>query len=239
MNLFSEAFNLILYKPLFNALVLIYQYLPGHDFGVAIILLTIIIRFALYPSTAQAIKSQKAFLAIQPRIKDIQERYKNDREKQAQELMKLYREEKINPFGAIVPLLVQLPILIALYKVFWDGLNLSSMSNLYSFVSVPQQINPGFLGLVDLSHPSLGLAVFAGIAQYFQSKTATPKAKNNGAKAGGTEQFSEMFQKQMLYMFPVLSVFILWKLPAAIAVYWITTSVFSIIQQYFILKNHA
>ena len=141
----------ILYSPFLNVLVLLYQYLPGHDFGIAVIVLTLLIRLILYPLMAQAIKSQKVMSELQPKIQEIQERCKNDREKQARETMELYRKEKINPFSGCLPLLIQMPILIALFRVFWEGLRPEEMTNLYSFVPHPGIINPTFLGIIDLS----------------------------------------------------------------------------------------
>lgn len=121
MDFLIISFNTILYQPLFNALIFLYQFLPGKDFGIAIIALTIIIRFLFYPLMAKSLKSQKIISDLQPKIQEIQQKYKNDREKQGKEMIKLYQKEKVNPFGGCLPLLVQLPILIALYRVFIGG----------------------------------------------------------------------------------------------------------------------
>lgn len=240
MELLVNAFNVILYQPLFNALVLLYQYLPGHDFGIAVIVLTVIIRFILYPLMTQSIKSQKVLSELQPKIQEIQKKYKEDKERQAKEMMALYQKEKINPFGGCLPLLIQLPILIAIYRVFWRGLQPGAMSYLYSFIPNPGAINPFFLGLLDLSQPSLILAILAGIAQFFQTKMMSSRQKLGGEKAQKKKdqvtQFSDIFQKQMLYFFPIFTIFILWKLPAAVGIYWIVTTLFSIGQQYLIFK---
>ena len=93
-----SLFDTIFYKPLFNILILFYQFLPGHDFGVAVILLTILIRLLLYPLGAAAVRSQKVFQDIQPKIREIQKKYKDDKEKQLQATLELYKETKINPF---------------------------------------------------------------------------------------------------------------------------------------------
>jgi len=236
MNILISAFNTILYRPLFNVLVLLYEYLPGHDFGLAVIALTVSIRLILYPLMIKAIKSQKALSELQPKIQEIQQKYKGEREKQAQATMELYQKAKINPLGGCLPLLVQLPILIALYRVFWKGLQPEAMANLYSFVSHPGAINPTFLGIINLGEASLVLAVLAGIAQFFQTKMVTPKMKKSKQK-GQMGQFSEVMQKQMLYFFPIFTVFILWRMPAAIGLYWIVTALFSILQQYLVFKK--
>jgi len=236
MELLINAFNLILYQPLFNALVFLYQYLPGRDFGVAVIVLTILIRIILYPLMVQSIKSQKVLSELQPKIQEIQSKYKDDKEKQARATMELYQKEKINPFGGCLPLLLQLPILIALYQVFWKGLRPEAMTNLYSFIPNPGSIDPTFFGLINLGQASLILALLAGITQFFQTKMITPKTAKV-KKGDQMSQFSGMMQKQMLYFFPIFTVFILWRLPAAIALYWIITALFSIGQQYLIFKK--
>ena len=243
MDLLISAFNTILYQPLFNALILLYEYLPGHDFGIAVIVLTIIIRLIFYPLMVQSIKSQKILSELQPKMQEIQRKYRDDKEKQAKATMELYQKEKINPFGGCLPLLIQLPILIALYQVFWKGLQPEAMQNLYNFVSNPGSIDPTFLGVINLGQASLILAVLAGITQFFQTKMITPKTPHRTCSGAGQAkkqdqmaQFSGMMQKQMLYFFPIFTVFILWKLPAAIALYWIVTALFSIFQQYLIFK---
>ena len=232
----AHFFFIILYQPLFNALVLLYDYAPGHDFGIAIIFLTLIIRFILYPVSVKAVNSQKSLQKLQPKIQEIQKKYKNDREKQAKETLELYKKEKINPFSGILISLIQIPILIALYRVFWNGLNPEELSNLYQFVANPGQLNPFFLSIIDLSKPNIVMALVAGVAQYFQSKMLIPGAKNNPKKEG---DFSQIMQKQMVYFLPVFTVIILLGLPSALGLYWAASGIFSMIQQYFILKKDA
>ena len=224
------AFNVVLYIPLFNALVLIYNYFPGHDFGIAIVVLTLIIRLLLFPSSVKAIKTQRALNELQPKIKELQKKYKDDKEKQVKETLELYKQAKVNPFGGLLPTLIQLPLLIALYTVFWKGFNSSELVNLYSFVVNPVNINTMFLGLIDLAKPNIFLAILAGVFQFMQTKTATPQ----GAKGS---DFAATMQKQMIYLFPVLTVFILMGLPSALGLYWATGSLFLVIEQYFVFKK--
>lgn len=231
-ELFITAFNLILYQPLFNALVLLYEYLPGYDFGVAVIVLTLIIKLIFYPLAVQGIRVQKALQQLQPKIKEIQEKFKYNREKMARAMMELYQKEKINPFSGCLPLLIQLPILIALYKVFWKGFGSDQLYYLYGFVPHPGVIDYTFLGLIDLSQPYWPLALITGISQYFQTKMVTPKTKPTGSL-----DFSQMLQKQMLYFFPFFTFLILLKLPSALALYWLVSTIFTIFQQYFIFKK--
>jgi len=234
-ELFISVFNVILYQPLFNALVLLYEYLPGHDFGIAVITLTILIKVILYPLGAQGIRSQKALSELQPKMKELQEKFKSNKEQQTKAVMELYKREKVNPLSGCLPLLVQLPILIALFQVFWRGFGEEQFRFLYSFVAYPGQINTSFLGIVNLAEASIVLALLTGATQFIQTKMITPKKK---AAQKSPSDFSSMMQKQMLYFFPIFTVFILWRLPSAIALYWLTTTLFTIGQQYIMLKKH-
>jgi len=239
MELLINVFNILLYQPLFNFLILLYQYLPIHDFGIAIIVLTLFIRLILYPSTNQALRSQIALSQLQPKIQEIQKKYKQDLAKQSQALFQLYRDEKINPLSGIFPLLVQLPILIALFYVFQtfkDGLNPAELRLLYDFVSLPAINHPTFLGLLNLANPSFFLAILAGFFQYLQQKMLLP-SKFNPASQNPQAQFSQLLQKQMLYFFPIITVFILLTLPGALGLYWLSTTIFSIFQQKLVFKE--
>lgn len=235
-DLLVNIFDIFLYKPLFNSLVWLYNYMPGHDFGIAIIILTLIIRFLLYPLSIKAINSQKALQKLQPKVQEIQKKYKDNKEKQAKEMLELYKTEKINPFSGLFLAIVQLPILIALYRVFWLGLNPSELSNLYQFIFNPGQINAFFLGVIDLSKPNLIFAVLAGASQYFQTKMLMPPKNLSSDKKAA--DFSQIMQTQMTYFFPILTIIILFNLPSALGLYWTASGVFSIIQQYLILKKN-
>src|SRR3989344_3192720 len=131
MSFFVTIFNVVLYQPLFNALVFLYNYIPGKDFGVAIIVLTILLRLALYPLTAKALHAQKALSDLQPKMKEIQEKFKDNKDEASRKLLELYQKEKFNPLSAILPIIVQLPILIALYSVFSNGSDTDQLSRLY------------------------------------------------------------------------------------------------------------
>lgn len=221
---FVYIYNALLYKPMLGLLVFFYNQLPWHDLGLAIIILTLVIRFALYPLSVKAFKSQKVLQDLQPKIQELGQKYKNDREKLAMETLGLYKKEKINPFSGIFLALAQLPVLIALYNVFWQGLKAQEAA----------QLSPFFLGLIDLSKPNIYFAIFAGIFQFFQTKMmSSATQKNNPFQK---TDMAQAMQAQMLYVFPVITIIILFNLPSALGLYWIVSGVFSIIQQYFILK---
>ncbi len=252
MSFLSGLFYAILYKPIFNLLILFYKYLPGNDFGVAIIILTILIKAVLYPLGSKAIRSQRALSELQPKMKEIQEKYKNDKEKQVKAMMELYQKEKINPFSGFLPILIQLPILFALYRVFWKGMEPEVLSSfLYNNpIFHIDKINQSFLGAINLGHStSFGgqlvwanviLVILVGISQFIQMKMVMPKIKKTSRTKGDSlGQVSNVMQKQMVYFLPIFTVFILWRLPAALGLYWLVTNLFSIIQQYFIFKKRA
>lgn len=230
-------FYVILYQPLFNLLVILYNYIPGHDFGVAIIFLTLIIRIVLFPISVKAVKSQKALQKLQPKMQEIQKKYKDDKELQAKEMLELYKTEKINPFSGLLLALIQLPILIALYQVFWNGLNPKELSGLYWFVTNPGQISALFFHIIDLSKPNIVFAVLAGITQYYQTKMLLPKNSAKTGKGDKNPDLSQTMQKQMTYFMPVFTVIILLGLPSALGLYWAASGIFSIIQQDFIFKK--
>lgn len=233
MNPLIQFFNIILYQPLLNLLILLYVYFPGHDFGVAVILLTLILRLILHPSSKKAIISQKALSSLQPKIKEIQSRFKNDKTQQTKAIMELYKKEKISPMSGCLPILLQLPILIALYQVFLRGFGPETLgASLYSFVPNPGEFIPGFLGLINLTEPNFPLAILAGALQFFQTKISSG-AQRDGQKSN-KKDFSSMLQKQMLYFFPILTVFLVWKFGAIIGLYWIVSTLFAIGEHYLV-----
>lgn len=233
MNPLVSFFNTILYQPLLNLLILIYLYFPGHDFGLAVILLTLIIRVILHPFSKKAIVSQRALTLLQPKIKEIQQKYKSDKTQQTKAIMQLYKQEKISPMSGCLPILLQLPILIALYRVFLRGFTPETLGgSLYSFVPNPGQFTPTFLGILNLAKPNLPLAILAGALQFVQSKLST-KIQRDGKKAD-KKDLSSMMQKQMLYFLPLLTVFLVWRFGAIIGLYWVVSTAFAIGEHYLV-----
>jgi len=235
MNILSLAFNTILYKPLLNGLIFLYQYIPGHDFGIAVIVLTLVIRLVLHPSSVRGVKSQRALTKLQPKIQEIQKEYKDDKNKQTKLLMELYQKEKINPFSGCLPMLLQLPVLIALYQVFLRGLNPESLSgSLYGFINNPGLIDFSFLGIITLTESNIFLALLAGILQFYQLKISTNPKSNVESKGS---DFSKTMQSQMIYFFPLFTVYIIWQFGSIIGLYWIISILFSIAEQYIVVKR--
>lgn len=227
-----ELYNTIIYEPILNLLVWLYNTIPGNDVGVVIILVTIVIRLILAPFMHKSLKSQRSMSALQPQIKELREKHKEDQQEQAKAMMALYKENNVSPFSSCLPLLIQLPILIALYQVFSKALK-GNLEGLYTFVSNPGTLNPKLFGLVDLSQPNIIFAIFAGAVQFWQSwmisKWQTP---------GSADATTKALNVQMLYILPLVSIFIAWKLPAGLPLYWIVTTLFAIAQQTYINRTH-
>jgi len=150
-------------------------------------------------------------------------------------MMGLYQKYKINPLSGCLPILIQLPILVALYRVFFTGLDPQKLNGLYGFIEQPSSLNPIFLGLVDLSQRSIVLAILAGIFMFIQSKMLMPQKalqSTQGTKIAGLD-ISSLMSHQMVYFMPLITIFIAWNLPAALPLYWIVITLFGIVQQHF------
>lgn len=224
MSYIGLAYHEVFYKPLLNALVFLTDILPWNDLGFSVILLTVILRFVMFPMTHKMIHTQRKMKAIEPELKKIQSDIKN-KEEQSRAVMELYKRHGINPFSGFLNILIQFPLLFAMYKVFWQGIPFKA-EDVYGFLSIPEYINVQFLSLVNLSEPNIILAAIAAISQFWQVRLAMPP-KNDSKTKGG----AEMMQKQMLYMFPILIFFIGFNLPAAVALYWTTMNVFAIVHE--------
>lgn len=235
MGFFKLILKTILYKPLFNALIFLVWLIPGHNVAWAIIILTIIVRLILLPSSLKATRQQKRMRDLQPEIQALQDKYKGDKQKQASELMDFYKKNNVHPLGSCLPLLIQLPILIVLYYVFINGLSTARFDLLYNFIPRPEFIKTFFLG-IDLSKPDRWiLPVIAGILQYFQGRQMMPPTSSEKPQKG--QEMQAMMSKQMLYLMPVFTIFIAGRMPAALPLYWIITNIFTIGQQWYVFKE--
>ncbi len=234
--IFSDIFNIILYQPIFNALVFLYIFLPGQDLGLAIIVLTVLLKFLLSPISIQGLLNQKKLSELQPKIKVLQEKFKNNKEEQALAIMKLYKEEGINPLSGCLSIILPIPFLIAIYRVFWQGLHPEQFNLLYSFVPRPENFDSTFLGLIDLNSPSPILAVLAGVVQYLHSRqTLPPTSKIRSQKEKIDIQV--LIKNQMLYFFPFLTIIILLQFPSAAALYWLVSVLLSIFEYNLVIKG--
>jgi YidC/Oxa1 family membrane protein insertase len=235
----SYLFNTLLYRPIFNFFVFLYNIIPGHDVGLVILVITVLLRVVLYPLTSSSIKSQRYLQELQPKMEAIKKQFADDKQKQTQAIMELYKNNKVNPFTSCLPMLIQLPILIALYTVLQDGLASANLTeSLYSFVSNPGKINNISLYFFDMAKPNYVLAFLAGAAQYLQAKTLSRKnPPQNAGEGSKDEAMMSMMNKQMLYIFPIMTVIIGVNLPAGLSLYWFFSTVLTALQQHFIFKK--
>jgi YidC/Oxa1 family membrane protein insertase len=233
-------FHDFIYQPLYNILIALYNFIPGSDFGISIVVFTVILRAILMPLYKKQVESQKKLQELQPRIKEIQQKHKSDKEKQTKELMEFYKTNKTNPFSGCVPMIVQLVFLIAIYRVL---INISNAGfavraeELYSFISNPGTIKHIFIGIIDLTKPNIGLAILAAGAQFIQTKMLMSKKPQPAKSEGNQADFAQIMNKQMLYLGPLLTLFIGVKFAAGLALYWLSSTLFMIAQQWQLAKD--
>jgi YidC/Oxa1 family membrane protein insertase len=237
-----RLYEILAYEPIYNTLILFYNIVPFKDFGLAIVLTTILIRFLLYPLYQKQISSQKKLQDLQPKIKEVQKKHKNSKEDQAREMMALYKEHGVNPVSGCLPALLLFVVFFAIYRAIINiaeaGL-IARPESLYSFVQNPGAINHMFFGILDVTLPNIFLAVITAAAVYWQMKMMLGKAISSPAETTkGTEpDFATIMNKQMVFIAPAISLFVGVTFPAALSLYWLTSTLFMIIQQKITLKN--
>lgn len=222
----------LIYEPIYNALIFIAQHISLQDVGIAVVILTIIIRLILLPLSKKSIVSQYRMRALEPKLAAIKAKGLS-KEQEAQETFALYKTEKINPFSGCLYILIQLPILFALYFAFMRGV--SQPEHLYSFLST-ENLHNMFLGLVDITKPFLPFAILAGITQAVQA-FLQPKPQLSGVSETSFQgQFTKSLSLQTKFVLPIIIIFISAKLAAAVALYWIVSNLFSIAQELYFRK---
>ncbi|NTW75341.1 MAG: membrane protein insertase YidC [Candidatus Moranbacteria bacterium] len=239
----NEIFTPLVYQPVYNMIVFFADRFPVANFGMAIIATTIVIKLLFLSLSKQQIESQKKLQELQPKMKAIQEKYKDDKERQSKEMMELYKVNKVNPLMGCLPLVVQIVFLITIYQVIMHISKVSftiDAALLYPFVTDPGVLSREFFGIANLEHPSIAFAVLAAMGQFYQMKMLSP-AKNEKKEEKKTEEkepdFATIMNKQMLYMGPVLTLIIGVRFPSALSLYWLVSTAFSIVQQWFILEK--
>ncbi|MCI5108671.1 MAG: YidC/Oxa1 family membrane protein insertase [Candidatus Pacebacteria bacterium] len=212
---------------------------PLFDAGMAVLLLTVIIKLILFPLSKKAVITQLRMKQIAPELEKVKEEYKDDKQVQAQKTLELYKENGIRPFASILLIFIQLPIIFALYKVFLQsGLPEINTELLYSFVPTPENVNVMFLGLIDITSKSWILAICAAVTNFFQIRYSMPAyTPKEGAERTLKDDFAKSMQLQMKYVFPVVVLFIAYSISGAIAIYWTTSNLFMIGQE-LVLRKH-
>jgi len=240
-----EMLFTLFYQPMYNVLFGLYNIFG--DFGIAIIVMTLVIKAALIPLSRKQIESQKEMAELQPKIKELQKKYKDDKEQLSKETMALYKEHKVNPAAGCLPLIIQMVVFITMYRVIShlavDGALDAHNEYLYGFISAPETLNAYFLGIMNLTIPSIPLAVITAAAQFYQLKMMQAKNKKTeetkaiAKKDDKSPDFATIMQKQMLFIVPIMTLFIGIKFPSGLALYWLTSTLFMIGQQWFIMHK--
>lgn len=226
-------FNTFIFTPLYNFLVFLVSVIPGHFMWIAVFVLTIIVKIILVPMYKKQVRDQVVMSHVAPKIKAIQEKYKDKKPEEkvdmGREVMDIYKEYKVSPFGTILLLIIQLPILFALYKIFLQNID-THYSSLYSFVSVPEYINNFFL-TINLAEKSILIGILAVVSQFIANHFLF--AKKPDASAG---EFAQSMHTQMKYMFPIIIGAVSFFTPAVISLYIIVGNVFAIWQEVYVKR---
>lgn len=236
----STFFHAVFYNPIYNALVALVALVPGSDVGIAVILVTIIIRLLLLPFSLSAARTQRAMKILEPKIKALKETHKGDKEKEALETLALYKEAKVNPFSSILTAFIQIPVLLALYWVFYyEPFSAINTARLYTFTPVPHILSLQFLGIISVAGKSIVLAVLAGLSQFLQAHLALSGTMRPSDIKSAQNDFQRMMGTQLKYVFPFIIGTISYTTSGAIALYFITTNLAGALQELHVRKALA
>ncbi len=220
----------IFYTPFYNLFFWLVDVFPGENLWIAIVALTVIVKLVLLPLSAKAVRAQRENTALQPKLDEIRKKHKDNPDELNRAMIALYQEHNVNPLSGCLPILIQMPILIVLYRVFIDGISTDHYNLLYSFIATPENLNIFFLNQ-DLSKPSIVLALFAGATQFLQTWQIQKSVQVKPKKGTPASSIGKM-----VYFMPILTIIIGLTLPSALTIYWITTTIFSIGQQSYLMK---
>ncbi len=229
-------FHTIFYVPLYNALIFL-THVFGGSLGLAVIGLTIIVKLVLAPLAHASIKSQIEQKKLQPLVDELKKKYPDQKEQTAK-LMELYKEHKTNPFAGCLLLILQLPVIVALYRVFMSGAAINP-AELYSFVTAPVSLATQFIGLDLAAAHNIILAILAGLSQFLQmywSPAMQPSAQPSSGGDAPADMAATM-QKSMKYTMPVMIAVFAYAVPGAVALYWIVSNITMIIQERIVMKT--
>ncbi|MAQ59160.1 hypothetical protein CL638_00390 [bacterium] len=241
--MFSYIWHTFFFDPIYNILVFFIDVAPRGDVGLAIVCTVVVVKTILLPLSVRAAKTQKTMKEIEPKLREIKENHKDDRQQQAQAMMSVYKEAQISPFASIILIFLQIPIVFALYFAVsrGGGIPLPDINSdlLYAFVMVPEIVNTHFLELIDMTGRSALLAALAGITQFVQINMTLPKlaARDPEAAPGMKDEFMRNMQLQMRYVMPIIIAVVAYTISAAIALYFLVSNVVGILQEFYIKKH--
>ncbi len=241
----AKLFRTFISKPLFNGLIFIASFSPGHNLGIAVILLTLVVKLILLLPSQHALKSQKKMQMLQPRLDELKKKYGSDSKRMQEETMKLWKEMKINPLESCLPMLLQFPILIGLFYVIRDGAQIEVARHmLYEpYQHLSWTLGHTLLG-IDLLKPNLYiLPPLLVVLQFWQVKMMMARTKKKeavvevGAKKSWMPELNQ--QSMMLYILPLMIGFFALSFPAAVSLYWGVSTLFAIAQQWFVMREKS
>lgn len=236
----ATLFHTFIFTPLYNALIGLISVIPAGDVGVAVIILTILVKCILFPLSMKAVKTQMIMRELEGPLKEIKEKYKGNKQEEALHTMALYKEKGINPLSSIAVLFLQLPVIFGLYWVFSKGgLPQINTDLLYSFIAAPQQVSMEFLGLIHMGAKSILLALLAGGSQFFQARFSLPKLPPRGETATLKDDLARSMHIQMRYVLPVTVTIVAYYVSAAVALYWFTSNMVAIGQELYFRRVRA
>lgn len=237
--MFSYLYNTYLYYPLYNALIYIIGAIPNHDIGIAVVILTLVVKLILFPLSKKSVITQIKMKQLDPELKALQKQYKGNRQELSQQLMIFYKKNGLNPFSGLFLIILQIPVILALYQVFYSKDLHEGASFLYSFVTFPASINSLFLGIFDLTIAhSITLALLVGISQFIQALLVIPPHNKDTHDATDMGQnIAKSMNTQMKYVMPVFVAIIAYSLPSVVSIYWITSNLFAIAQELYFRKT--
>jgi YidC/Oxa1 family membrane protein insertase len=225
-----QLYHELIYRPLANALVLLYHTISWDDLGVAIVLLTLLVRLLLYPLFKKGIEHNLRMQELQPRLKKVRDDHKHNKEKEVAATLELFREHRTNPFSLMFFTFAQLPILIALYHLFSGGLRGDIAPLLYSWMPYPPELGATFLGLINLHEPHTIVVAIVALAQFAQAALAAPQTAD--------EKTRRATYRNAGIVAVVIGVFLfMYHIPSAVGLYLITSAAFSIFQQRTVMKT--
>src|SRR5690606_11784119 len=221
----SFVWHTFFFDPVYNGLVFFVDVIPGGDVGLSIIAITLVVKFILLPLSAKAARTQRVIREIEPKLAEVKETHKDDREALARATMSAYKEAGINPFSSILLMFVQIPIIIALYFSVYRGGGVPlpgiNVDLLYSFVPTPETVDMIFLGFVDIAQKSLPLAFLAGMTQFIHANLSLPKpAPRKEGVIDMKADFTRSMYLNMRYVLPIIIGFVAYTLSASVALYF-------------------
>lgn len=223
-----------IYNPLYNLMVWLVGIVPNHDVGVAVVILTIIVRIILIPLSRRAIQSQVDMRKVAPEVAKLRDKHKDDKQAESKAIFALYKERNIHPFSGFFLTIIQIFII---YPIYWicsrAGLPTIDSGALYAFVHVPGVVNMEFLGLVNMSGHSIVLALLAGVSQMVYTRLAMgPRGVKTATEASLSDDMARSMDVQARYVLPIIIAVIGYSIGAAAPLYWTASNTFMVVQEY-------